>query len=196
MGFNDTSLIRSGHFGNSKENIVIVENFIDSKDLDKIQDFCKNLNSFNSIPGDPWDNRVCGDMTIKQINPEISAIVSRYQNQLKNIIENRFNVLLNNNVPYIVAWRVGDGQAPHADKELPDGTPNNYPGNDIASLMYLTDEYSGGEIYFPNQNLTIRPKVGSAIFFPGDKEYLHGVNTVAEGIRFTSPAFWNIIKLL
>ena len=153
MGFNDASLIKSGYFGNSKENIVIIEDFINSEDLTKIQEFCENLKQFNSIPDDPWDNRVCGDMTIKKINPEVSEIISSYQNKLKIIIENHFNVLLNKNVPYIVAWRVGDGQAPHADKELPDGTSNGYPGNDIASLMYLTDKYSGGEIYFPNQNV-------------------------------------------
>jgi hypothetical protein len=196
MAFNDKSIISSGYFGNSKENIIVIDNFLELDHLRKIQDFCYNLKSFKSIPGDPWDNRVCSSDVITSLNPEISNIISMYQVKVKDIIEKNFNVVLGPNVPHIVAWRVGNGQAPHADKELPDGTPNMYPGNDIASLMYINDEYSGGEIYFPNQGVQVKPKSGSLIFFPGDKEYLHGVHQVTDGIRFTSPAFWNIKKIL
>ena len=98
--------------------------------------------------------------------------------------------------PNLVVWRVGNGQAPHADKETPDGVPNMYPENDIASLIYINDNYEGGEIYFPNQNIAIKPKEGQAIFFPGDKEYLHGVTTITAGERFTSPAFWQVKKII
>jgi hypothetical protein len=196
MAFNDKSIIHSGYFGDSKENIIFIENFISPEDLMRIQDFCINLKTFTPQPGDPWDNRVCSGSMIKSIGNGISNLLSKYQEKIKNNIQEYFNVILNDNVPHIVIWRVGDGQAPHADKELPDGTPNMYPGNDIASLMYINDDYEGGEVYFPKQDVQIKPKAGSAIFFPGDKEYLHGVHTVTSGQRFTSPAFWNIKKVL
>ncbi len=196
MGFNDKSIIHSGYFGNSKENINIVENFVKLEDLKKIQNFCNNLKNFRSIPGDVWDNRVCGTDMIRELSPEIINILSIYQEKVKNIVEETFDVLVGPNSPYIVVWRVGDGQAPHADKELPDGTPNMYPGNDIASLIYINDEYSGGEVYFPNQGIQLKPTPGSLVFFPGDKEYLHGVHQITDGIRFTSPAFWNIKQII
>lgn len=192
---NKTSIIPSGYYGDSLDNIVVIENFISDNNLKIIQDFCLNLNTFLSIPNDIWDNRVCDNSILQKINPEVNNILKNYQSKHKQYIENFFNVKLRDNVPSIVIWREGDSQPPHADKENLDGSPNHYPENDIASLFYLNDEYSGGEIYFPIQNIQLRMKSGSAVFFPGDKNYQHGVTAVTSGQRFTCPAFWNVLSV-
>ena len=87
---------------------------------------------------------------------------------------------------------------PHADKELhsgPDaGKTNDFPWYDIAGLFYINDDYEGGELYFPNQGIQFKPKAGSAYFFPGDMNYIHGVTEVKSGIRYTVPFFWTILK--
>lgn len=192
---NKTSIIPSGYYGDSPDNIVVIENFISDNDLKIIQDFCLNLNTFLSIPGDVWDNRVCDNSILQKINPKINNILKSYQSKHKKYIENFFNLKLRDNVPSVVIWREGDSQPPHADKENLDGSPNHYPENDIASLFYLNDEYSGGEIYFPIQNIQLKMKSGSAVFFPGDKNYQHGVTEVTSGQRFTCPAFWNVVSV-
>jgi len=191
---NKKSIIPSGYYGNSKDNIVIINNFISYDDIKKIKIFCSELNTFMAIPGDNWDNRVCNNSILKEIAPNIEQTLSDYQKKHKKIIENFFNVELRDNVPSVVIWRKGDFQPPHADKENLDGSPNSYPENDIASLFYLNDEYIGGEIYFPIQELQFKLNVGDAVFFPGDVNYQHGVTEVTEGKRFTCPAFWNVIK--
>jgi predicted 2-oxoglutarate/Fe(II)-dependent dioxygenase YbiX len=189
-----TCTIPSGYYGDSPTNIVVIKNFINQEDLKTIQNFCSTLNNFKDIPKDNWDNRVCDNAILSQISPEVDKILKKYQSNHKKIIEDFFNLELIDNVPSIVIWREGDIQPPHADKEQLDGSPNLYPKNDIASLFYLNDDYEGGEIYFPIQNLQIKPSAGSAVFFPGDRFYQHGVTAVESGKRFTCPAFWGAMK--
>jgi predicted 2-oxoglutarate/Fe(II)-dependent dioxygenase YbiX len=55
--------------------------------------------------------------------------------------------------------------------------------------MYLNEEpdYTGGKIYFPNQDFSYQPKKYSAVFFPGaGSEYIHGITTVTSGDRYTA----------
>jgi hypothetical protein len=117
---------------------------------------------------------------------------------LKPIIEEFFSVEAQPTSPAMVRWLPGQFQLPHADKELHEGEhrgkPNDFPHYDLASLFYLNDDYEGGELYFPLQGITIKPKPRAAYFFPGDMNYVHGVTEVKAGIRFTCPFFWHITK--
>jgi hypothetical protein len=187
------SIIPSGYYGNSSNNIVVIKNFINLEDLKKIQNFCINLNEFEPSPGDDWHNRVCNNSIITKLDIEISKLLYTYQLKHKKIIEDFFDVDLSDNIPNIVIWRTGDSQLPHADKENLDGSENPYPENDIASLLYLNEEYSGGEIYFPIQGVELKMNAGDAVFFPGDRHYQHGVKEITKGKRFTCPAFWNVL---
>jgi predicted 2-oxoglutarate/Fe(II)-dependent dioxygenase YbiX len=182
--------IEPGYFGSSPNNIIILENFIQDNDLKIVQDYCFGITEFKSIPQDHWDNRVHTAEILEKTNKKIFNILVQYQMKLKNEIENKFNIKLSDNSPSIVIWRPGDDQQPHADKQEQDGSPNPYPENDIASLFYLNDNYDGGEIYFTNQKISIKPNAGSAVFFPGDINYTHGVTEVKKNNRFTSPSFW------
>ena len=118
--------------------------------------------------------------------------------KLQPIIENFFNVKVQPTGQTIVRWLPGQFQKPHADKELHDGPdaglPNDFPYYDIASLFYLNDDYEGGEIYWPLQDVRIKPKRGAAYFFPGDMNYIHGVTEIKGNIRYTVPFFWTILE--
>lgn len=48
--------------------------------------------------------------------------------------------------------------------------------------IFLTDDYEGGELVFEEQEISLKPSVGSLVFFPG---YFtrHGVNKVISGVR-------------
>lgn len=48
-------------------------------------------------------------------------------------------------------------------------------------VVYLTDDYLGGEISFPKFDLAIRPRAGTALIFPSD--YVHEVRKVEHGIK-------------
>lgn len=64
------------------------------------------------------------------------------------------------------------------------------PSIHYATILYINDDYVDGELFFPNKNITIRPKPGDLLFFPGNEEYEHGVKHVGEGpIRYVIVGF-------
>lgn len=50
------------------------------------------------------------------------------------------------------------------------------------AVLYLNDDYTGGELEFPENNLKYKPKTGSVISI--DNHELHQVNTILEGKRY------------
>lgn len=90
----------------------------------------------------------------------------------------------------LVRWRPGDDQAPHADCEEPDGRPNQSPWRAFASIIYLNDEFEGGEIHFPKLGLKPPIKPGMLAYFPSTRDYLHGVTKITSGMRYTHSCFY------
>jgi hypothetical protein len=60
----------------------------------------------------------------------------------------------------------------------------------ISLVSYLNDDYEGGEIEFPNQNVKIKPSAGSIIVFPSKAPFFHISHKVESGNKYISPAFW------
>lgn len=54
---------------------------------------------------------------------------------------------------------------------------------DKSALLYLSNDYSGGELSFPLQNVELQPKAGTLIFFEGDDTVPHEVKKVLSGER-------------
>lgn len=64
--------------------------------------------------------------------------------------------------------------------------------NDIrfTIVVYLNDDYEGGEIYFNNQNVTIKPKAGSIVMFPSKLPYLHESLNITKGRKMLITHHW------
>lgn len=54
---------------------------------------------------------------------------------------------------------------------------------DKSAMLYLNDDYEGGELFFPKQNFSIKPQIGTMVFFEGDQDKPHGVKKVISGER-------------
>jgi hypothetical protein len=62
----------------------------------------------------------------------------------------------------------------------------------FANVMYINDDFTGGELHFPTIDVTYRPEKGALIVFPSADDYLHGVLPVGPGpVRYALPAFVN-----
>jgi 2OG-Fe(II) oxygenase superfamily len=204
------SITPSNFFGNSENNIVELENFISEEEQLKLINFSKNNKiwdvTVDQIDEDGlilyqanvWKDRVCTVNSLRASDPSILKLIEDMTARLKIEVEKFFNVIVQPTGPAIVRWPIGARQEPHADKEFhigkEKGRSNDFPHYDIASLFYFSDDYEGGELYFPKQCFEFKPKPRSTYFFPGDMNYVHGVRPVTEGVRFTSPFFWTILK--
>ncbi len=207
---NRVSITPSGFFGSSIDMIQARENFMTKEELDFLASSAKSItewditethyNDNGTIIYDSsyWDNRVASRPILDKLNPEISNVINTMVDRLKIEVDNFFNVDAKPTSPAIVRWPAGYRQEPHADKELhvgiDAGKPNDFPCYDLAGLFYLNDDYEGGELYFPNQGIQFKPKPGAAYFFPGDKNFIHGVTEITSGIRYVIPFFWTILK--
>jgi hypothetical protein len=204
------SITPSGFFGSSADNIVELSDFMTSEELDFLDRFARkndkwdvtetHYNDEGTVIYDSsyWENRVATEDTLRSADPEVVDIIKGMQARLKTKVDKFFNVDAIATSAAVVRWLPGQFQQPHADKELhvgeDRGKPNDFPYYDIAGLFYLNDDYEGGELYFPEQGIQFKPKAGSAYFFPGDMNYIHGVTEITSGIRYVCPFFWTILE--
>lgn len=156
------------------------ENWTASNDKDLVYGKTKTINKANlknSTGSDLVDKK-----TLYIANSFLMAFqmcTDRYLAS-RNLDKNNYN--LNLDSVTIKAWNEGQSMGPHFDGQ--DGN------KDLAfSLVaYVNDDYEGGEISFPNHNITIKPKAGSLIMFPSQEPYIHEVKPIVSGTRYMSPA--------
>lgn len=132
-------------------------------------------------------------------------------NRIKEHVKAKFNIDTLRTEQYLInRWRVGREQTPHLDyfyEEEPGHDYEKLAKNNIpkpfldtfgkmfqtkhySSLIYLNDDYEGGELYFPEHNFSIKPEVGTLICLKGDEHSLHGVKKIESGTRYTVSLFW------
>ena len=85
---------------------------------------------------------------------------------------------------HIAKFVPGSGMHEHYDAGRP---------NDIATLVYLNDDYLGGDIYFPEYDMSFKPEPGDLLCFPDNENYVHGVKPILDGIRYTTPRWFTRI---
>jgi hypothetical protein len=180
-------LVPPGTWGDDKSNIHVIENFIDAEQVDELHRYSRcNDDWYSNQHSKEWADRVHKSFTEEKTR----KIISHLLDKTKLEIDKKFNVVSAVYEMQVTRWMAGNFQEPHADKQNLDGSPNGSPGYDVSSVFYINDNFIGGEIYFPNQSLTIKPIKNMLILFPGDIYFLHGVKHVTSGERYTVPAFW------
>lgn len=70
--------------------------------------------------------------------------------------------------------------------------PNARRFSDYNSLLYLNDDFGGGEFYTEN-GITVKPKPGRLTFFDGSAIY-HGVKQIYNNNRYTMIFWWKNTK--
>ena len=57
-------------------------------------------------------------------------------------------------------------------------------GRFISAIIYLNDDYEGGELEFTRFNVKIKPKAGMLILFPSNYAYAHIAHPVTKGTKY------------
>lgn len=87
--------------------------------------------------------------------------------------------------PQILRYPPGGKYNQHADAEHQEnGEWVRVQDRDYSVLVYLNDDYEGGELHLINWNFTIKPKPGMLLAFPSDWRYLHAALPTVSGIRY------------
>lgn len=90
----------------------------------------------------------------------------------------------------LVLWESGSGMLVHADNCDSEGNPNYVDWRVYSGVVFLNDEYLGGEPFFPNFGPRfVKPKKGKFILYPSGLDHSHGVATVV-GTRYTMPIWF------
>lgn len=89
--------------------------------------------------------------------------------------------------PQVLKYNVGGFYEAHADADSYDaerGRWHHHLDRDVSLLLYLNDDFEGGELQFEYFNFRIRPKPGMLVWFPSDARYFHRANPVQAGTRY------------
>lgn len=94
----------------------------------------------------------------------------------------------------LAAIGVGGCHSRHADNcrqnEQGEWVANHTPQRDVSAIYYLNDEFDGGEIFFEQTQLTVKPRRGLLLVFPSDANHVHEVLPVHSGVRYTLPIWF------
>ena len=184
----------------SIKNICRVQNFIGAAELGALTTFCstnKYLNSTTTRAILQADNETEISSWVREYTQKVGLKITEFFGT--DVVDCHGTALRN--------WNVGERQDPHSDCEAiffqdEFGSISMTPINNFSSifieyaaLTYLNDDYEGGEIYFPNFDLQIKPLPGELIFFPGTQHYMHGVNEIIAGNRYALMTFFTTPKI-
>jgi hypothetical protein len=122
-----------------------------------------------------WPQNI--DNEFQENDPGISGTVLPLQGRLVDltrVLDSKVASLFKNstrinNIAAIQRYKPNTNMGIHKDDEL-DSTVQ------YGVVIYLNDNYEGGEIYYPELNITIKPKARSIIIHPAG--LAHGVTTI------------------
>lgn len=185
-----------------RANIHVVDGFATSYELSKMLDKCLTFENWDNT----WVEYVAEARSTQiPICEESVSVSSRALSFVSAQIGRRLSFLYE---PYLRKYPTGSYLKMHADSEgfygdkpdpLRNYDPNNLVSevlNECSSILYLNDDYDGGELYFEEFDLSIKPKSNQLVFFPSGCEFRHEVKPVLNGDRYTLASFYTTDKLI
>ncbi|MFZ9377015.1 MAG: 2OG-Fe(II) oxygenase [Candidatus Fonsibacter ubiquis] len=141
--------------------------------MDKINNLDENVFIIkNFLSNDEFDDALRGDFNLIKL-------------KISNIFNNQYSVKGSGRIRVL---NVGEFMEPHSDQHK-DSCRCGYCslGHNnkkiYAAVIYLNDDYSGGEIFYTNKNIKHKPSANSLICHPASEEYTHEVLPVLTGER-------------
>jgi hypothetical protein len=88
-------------------------------------------------------------------------------------------------------WEPGAYARRHSDNTDEHGKPGAFTRSRYAGFLYLNNEFEGGILKFPGQEIEIKPDVGMLAVFDGGFNNMHEVSLIESGVRYTIGSFWD-----
>jgi len=181
------------HSSSSSElNCLVLEAFLDGTVCDGLCEAFRDVSAriVNRVPGF-WDGRFLWHSDVAKAYSELGAQMRNAQRAAAALITKfyRLTAPIYPDLLQIMSWPVGIHMPPHADNANPDGSPHAMAHRDFSGIVYLNDNYRGGEFYFTALDTIIKPKKGMLVAFTAGFHHEHAVLRVESGQRLTMPFF-------
>lgn len=162
-----------------KDNLIIIYDFITKEEVDEI---FKIINLKTNV----WDystGNFSKYLTITKSYDVLENLTKRVQNILKN------KNLTTSGFHTIHKFEIGDLIPEHIDY-------GDFYGNMMyGGAVYLNDNFEGGELYYFDHDIDIKPIPMAAVFHLSDAP--HMVKPITKGIRYSLPFFiWKDIEAI
>lgn len=200
----------------SKEDCDYIINYANNLDIWHLANAEKSQFSNEKdyeIISSQWDNRKIdfGMLYGLQVYPELFKKVWENQERAKEEVLKFYGLNpkdITIEILELVRWYYPFHQSPHidyldetfTDEDFPEGygmsdeTKSQYleyfRTKHFTTMMYLNEDFEGGEIFFPYHDIEIKPKPGMLVLFSGDAKLPHGIKQITSGTRYVNTTFW------
>jgi hypothetical protein len=182
-----------GVLGITHNRIVEVPDFVDDDIVPKMIHFFENCNvDWGDIAfyGSSGKGLQTDPDTMSKFNLPVNFF-ENLNSKFKEAVEAVFERKVRPNTSHAQKWDVGGFANPHSDNSDSEGVPNAFEINKYVGVLYLNDDYEGGELYFPDHDIEFKPNKYSYYVFCGGVENIHGVKEITKGTRYTMVSFWD-----
>lgn len=195
--FKDEEIVNGkGQLGVDHNRIVEVPGFITDSTAESLVSYFKAENrwgetAFNGSHGAPVEP---GEYKPSDFNlPD--SIFKDINAKLEHAVREVYGKDITPSSIHAQKWDVGSSANPHSDNSDFDGNPTEgFDNLKYVGILYLNDDYAGGDLYFPEHEISIHPNAGSMYIFSGGVENIHGVTEITAGTRYSIVSFWNFDK--
>ena len=140
------------------------------------------------------------DTQIVPMGSLFPKIEDLFRNTVREIINPFYQCEVDSSeIPQVLSYGIGGHYKPHIDGESIWMTPRGEKiwkkstDRDLSIVFYLNDDFEGGDFIFPEHHIRVRPEPGMMVCFPSNHHYMHGVEPVTRGKRY-SIVCWATVK--
>lgn len=190
--------------------ILIQPNVITPEGISFFRNYIENSEKEDLSVFDADKSNKCGETqwsVDKQVRDTqhvpVDAVLPQVTDLMNNIVHQVINPFYDIKVrdgecPQFLVYNKGGHYTPHIDGEgiwvTPEQTKiwRKTTDRDLSLVLFLNDDFEGGEFYFPDLKIKITPEPGLLVCFPSNHYYVHGVLPVKKGIRYSMVSWLTI----
>lgn len=178
------------------QGVVIVNNFISRADCRRLVRYADKQKAKwlmvrddkKSTPGKTVEKRDPGRVTQQvEMDKHQNFLNDCIRRALLEVAARKFGAADSFEIPYLLRYKLGGKYGEHADSETYDPDKRLFyriSDRDISVLIYLNDDYDGGELTFNRLNYRYHPSAGDLVIFPSGNLYMHQAQPVTRGTKY------------
>ena len=183
------------------KDIVIYEDFVDAETAAKLIKVLDRHADLGKLMWTPISFYESYSSTLPQDNDEIvveeglsPTIFSEIKTGIIDAVAlvHNLDVSTINQIGYHTQkWEPGAYARIHSDNTDEKGNSGAFTRSRYAAFLYLNDDFKGGLLRFPDQEISIKPQTGMLAAFDGGFNNMHEVTLLSDGVRYTLGSFWD-----